>query len=185
MKLARFLALAAALGLGVSWFAAAADEDDKALKEALLKLAVAVEKNDKEAAKKLVDEIRKKDLEDIMYLMRAPSKTGVDVGFKEGIETKLTNASKKAGDAKTSAAAYEKTASVLAAFAEVVAGKCPVPQKMGGKDPKDWAKWVEELKAGAKALDEAAKAKDAKKLSTAAKKIYGTCQECHGVFKEN
>jgi hypothetical protein len=183
MKLARFLALAVALGFGICWFASAANED-KDLKKAILKLAEALEKNDKEAAKKLADELKKEELEDIMYLMKSPAKTGVDVGFKEGIEQKLINASKKAGDAKSNAAAYEKSASIISAIAEVVVDKCPVKDKKGAKDPKDWAMWINELKENASGLKEAAKSSDPKKLSTAAKKLTGTCNSCHEVFKD-
>jgi hypothetical protein len=183
MKLARFLALAVALGFGICWFASAA-ADEKDLKASILKLAAALEKNDKDAAKKLIDEIRKEELEDIMYLMKSPAKTGVDVGFKEGIEQKLINASKKATDAKSSAAAYEKSASIISAIAEVVSDKCPVKEKKGAKDPKDWATWISELKESAGGLKEAAKSNDAKKLSAAAKKVTGVCTTCHEVFKD-
>ena len=184
MKLARFLALAVALGFGISWLASAA-ADDKDIKAAVLKLATALEKNDKEAAKKLVDELKKEDLEHVMELMKPPAKNkdAFDV-VKEGIEMKLNALSKKAGDVKASAADYEKMAHIVAAIAEVASVKCPVGSKMGDKDPKAWAEWVNDMKDGAKALAEAAKAKDAKKVNAAAKKITGACNNCHGVFRD-
>jgi hypothetical protein len=184
MKSARFLALAVALGLGIAWFAAAA-EDEKDIKSAVLKLAAALEKNDKEAAKKLVDELKKNDLENVMELMKPPAKNkeAIDV-VKEGIEAKLITLSKKAGDVSANAASYEKMATIVAAIAEVAAVKCPVDSRKGDKDPKDWATWVNDMKEGAKALGEAAKAKDAKKVTAAAKKITGACNNCHGVFRD-
>jgi hypothetical protein len=184
MKSARFLALAVAIGLGIAWFAPAAEEG-KDIKAAVLKLAAALEKNDKEAAKKLVDELKKHDLEDVMHLMKPPGKEkdAIDV-VKEGIEAKLLTLSKKAGDVSANAASYEKMASVVAAIAEVAAVKCPVDSKKGDKDPKAWAEWVNDMKDGAKALGEAAKKKDAKAVTTAAKKINGACNNCHGVFRD-
>jgi hypothetical protein len=183
MRLAQFLVLAAALGFGISWVAAA--EDDKDIKAAVLKLAAAVEKHDKGAAKKLVDELKKNDLENIMELMKPPAKNkgAIDV-VKEGIEMKLNALSKKAGDVKTNAEAYEKMASIVAAIAEVAAEKCPVNEKKGDKDPKAWAEWVKDMRDGAKDLGEGAKAKDAKKVNAAAKKITSACNNCHGVFRD-
>ena len=182
MRLARFLALAAVLGIGFH-FATAAD-DNKEIKEAILKLADAVGKNDKDAAKKLVDEIKKAELEDVMNSMKPVAKGGIDVGFKEGIETKLNNASKKPGDVKATADSYAKLAKVVAAVAEVAAVKCTVKAKEGEKDPKKWEEWVGDMKEGAKALSEAAKSKDAKAVSAAVKKIDGACKNCHGVFRD-
>src|SRR5215472_4933141 len=106
MKLARFLALAVALGFGISWLASAA-ADDKDIKAAVLKLATALEKNDKEAAKKLVDELKKEDLEHVMELMKPPSKNkdAIDVVNKR-VEMKPISHYSKPGDVKSSAADY-------------------------------------------------------------------------------
>jgi len=186
MRLARFLALAGVLGFAVC-YVAAAEDDDKAIKDAVLKLAAALDKNDKDSAKKLVDELKKNDLENVMDVFKPAKggKGGFDV-FKEGIENKIRNISKKApSDVKTNAESYEKMAQIIAAVAEVATVKCPVEAPKGEKDPKKWAEWIKEMKEGAKALGEAAKAKDAKKVSDAAKKLNSACNECHGVFRDN
>jgi len=182
MRLARFLALAVALGIGIR-FVTAAEDDDKAIKEAVLKLAAAVNKGDKDAVKKLVDELKKNELEHVMDVFKPAKSGGFDV-VKEGIENKIRTLSKKAADVKTNAESYEKMSQIIAAVAEVAAVKCPVDTKKGEKDPAKWAEWAKEMKEGAKALGEGAKAKDAKKVSDAAKKINNACSECHGVFRE-
>src|SRR5262245_35605742 len=102
MRLARIVALGVILAFGYSLVTAA--DEDKDIKAAVLKLAAALEKNDKDAAKKLVDELKKQDLEEVMSTMKPPK--GKNGGFdvvKEGIENKIRNASKKAGDAQTNA----------------------------------------------------------------------------------
>ena len=162
-----------------------AADDEKDLRAAVLKLADAVEKNDEATAKKLVDQLKKQDLEEVMTLMKPPAKNkdAIDI-VKEGIETKVIALAKKATDVPKNAPAYEKMGNVIAAIAEVAAVKCPVEKKQGEKDPKDWATWVKEMKEGGKELAAAAKAKDAKKVNAAAKKINGACSSCHGVFRD-
>jgi hypothetical protein len=155
------------------------------LKAAITKLAVALEKNDKEAAKKLIDELKKEDLEYVMELMKPPKSNKQAFDFtKEGIELKLTLMVKKPGDLKTNAETYEKMANVLTAIAEYTTFKCPIEKPVGAKDPKDWEKWSADMKEGAKALGAAARAKDPKKVSVAAKKITGACVSCHEVFRQ-
>jgi hypothetical protein len=185
MRLARFLALAVISGLGIC-YVTAAEDDDKAIKEAVLKLAAAVEKSDKDVMKKLVEELKKHELEHVMDVFKK-TPVGLDVVGKEGIENKIRSLSKKvtAADVKSNGENYEKMAQIIAAVAEVATVKCPVEEKKGDKDPKKWAEWIKEMKDGAKALGEASKAKDAKKVSDAAKKLNSACNECHGVFRDN
>src|SRR5262249_24615692 len=105
MRLARIVALGVAVAFGLSLVEAAEDEKDG--KAAVLKLADAVAKNDDATVKKLVDELKKQDLEEIMYTMKPPMKKGLDVGVKEGIETKIIALSKKATDVPKNADTYE------------------------------------------------------------------------------
>jgi cytochrome c' len=183
MRLTRLLTLVTALAIGAELLTAAADESED-LKAAILKLAAALEKNDKVAAKNLVDQIKKQDLDEVMGLMKSPkvNKAAFDLA-KEGIELKLVALSKKAGDVKANAETYEKIAKVVAAIAEVAAVKCPVDKPVAGRDPKDWAKWVSDMKEGAKALGDAANSKDTQKVNAAAKKTTGACISCHDVFR--
>jgi cytochrome c' len=180
----RACVLGAAVSLTLPFLVVRAAQEEPDLKSAILKLAAAMEKNDKAAAKQLVDELKKEDLLDIMELMKPPkaNKAAIDL-CKEGIELKLTMLVKKPGDMKSNAETYKKMANVVAAIAEVAGLKCPIDKPVAGKDPKDWAKWIADMKDGAKALGEAAGTKDAKNVSAAAKKITGACISCHDVFR--
>jgi hypothetical protein len=62
--------------------------------------------------------------------------------------------------------------------------KCPVKTKMGEKDPKEWVKWCEDMEKYGKELAEAAKAKNADKVKTAATNLYSTCNNCHTIFRD-
>jgi hypothetical protein len=53
------------------------------------------------------------------------------------------------------------------------------------KDPKDWQRLNDDMKASAKELIEAIKAKDQKKVTDAAKKVNTTCNDCHGIFRDS
>jgi cytochrome c556 len=74
---------------------------------------------------------------------------------------------------------------ITLAIAEGSADKCTVSKKMGDKDPKDWAKWMQDMKDSAKALADAAKAGNAKDVKSASSKLNASCNNCHGVFRDN
>jgi hypothetical protein len=166
--------------------------DDKDLKDTILKLANALEKNDPAASKKLVDQLKEADLGDIMVKFKLRSKGGLGVGPKpdavkpDGIEDKLRALGKKTDKKELTnhSADFAQMAYVMAAVAEVAGQMCPVEQKTGDKDPKEWKQWVEEVKTGSRTLAAAAKAQDAEKVKVTAQKIYAACNDCHGKFRD-
>jgi len=58
------------------------------------------------------------------------------------------------------------------------------PQPAGGKDPKDWIKFAQQMRAEALAAHKAAKAGDAAGVKAALKKVDVTCNDCHMKFRD-
>jgi hypothetical protein len=171
----------------------AADEKDP--REAILKIASALEKKDSAAAKKQAAALKDAELEAIMNvfkLRKAKGAGGVGIGSNpgaitpDGIEAKLTALSKPLDQNRLNAesGALAEAAYRAAAVAEVIHDKCPVPQKQGEKDPKKWREWSEDLSKAALEMAQAAKAKNAKDLRAAANRANSACSNCHGVFRD-
>jgi cytochrome c556 len=188
---------AAALLLGIAFLAAtgraADDKGNKEVREAVLKLAAAVEKSDAAEQKKQTEALKKEDLSEIMDQFKLRKSGGIGVGSTpgahtpDGIELKIINLGKKAlakSDLDKQADDIAKAAYVAAAIAELAQYKCPVQVKKGEKDPKDWQKWSAGMKESALELAKAAKAKDPAKVHAAAGKLNSNCQNCHGVFRD-
>ena len=180
------------LGFGVIVLALVArfnlSADEKSAREGIDKLAKSLA--DKKADQ--VDALKKENLDDVMNLFKLRKSGGFGVGntpgaiTPDGIELKIINLAKKtvAGDLKTQGDAIAEAAYRTAAIAEFALHKCPIEKKKGEKDPKDWEKWSKGMKDAALELATAAKAKDAKKVEDAAKKLNNNCQQCHGVFRD-
>jgi len=164
---------------------AAGADDKKDLKKPILELAAALEKNDEKATRKLVDRLKKEDLEDLMSLMKKSATNEAAFDFvKDGIEITTNSLAIKVRNLDANAVTYEKMGHILAAIAEATAEMCPVKTKVGEKDPKNWEFWSRDFKAGAKAPAEGAKKKDPEKVHTAAKTIMAACNECHAAFRD-
>lgn len=58
------------------------------------------------------------------------------------------------------------------------------PQPAGGKDPKDWVKYAQDLRASALDALKAAKAKDTAGMKTALRKADESCNNCHMKFRD-
>src|SRR5262245_28505538 len=58
------------------------------------------------------------------------------------------------------------------------------PQPAGGKDPKDWIKLSQEMRASALAAHKAAKAGDKAGVRAAMKKVDVACNDCHTKFRD-
>jgi hypothetical protein len=186
-------------------------EIQKAAKQAtpqVLKLADAVQKKDAEAAKKPLQALEalhkailekgKLDTGVVVAVMRVQSLRKEDgtggVGFgkkpgvtHDGIESKLRDelARDELTDAQFAKQGDDliRSAYIMAAIGDAIVDKCPVKKKEGNKDPKDWKEWSEHMSKEARDLAEAIKAKNKAKVKKAATKLYGTCLECHVVFK--
>jgi hypothetical protein len=174
----------------------AADED-KEVRDGILKLADAEAKGDSTAAKKQAEGIAAKvdEIAPVMDLMKPRGDGGLGVGSApgkitpDGIEKKLIAMDKEKNPmtpAQLTAQgdALARMGEQMAAIAEVAKLKCPVKKKEGDKDPKDWAKWTDEMQKGSLEFANAAKAKDPARLKTVTRKLNSTCSECHSVFRD-
>ena len=180
------------------WFLASAGSgaaaDDKGPREAIHKIADALEKGDTAAAKaqaKMVAD--KNELEDVMHLFALRKVKGEGIGPKpgananqDGIEAKIMGLAKRVPpqELKSDAAAWQRAAYITAAIAEIAQHKCPVEKKTGEKDPAQWKKWTEEMHTSALDFAKAVKAGDAMAVKKAAGRLDGTCRSCHGVFRD-
>jgi cytochrome c556 len=180
------------------WFLANAGSgvaaDDKGPREAIHKIADALEKGDTAAAKSQAKAVAdKNELEDVMHLFALRKVKGEGIGPKpgpnanqDGIEAKIMGLSKRVPpqELKTDAAALQRAAYITAAIAEIAQNKCPVEKKTGEKDPAQWKKWSAEMHTAALDLAKAVKAADAMAVKKAAGRLDGTCRSCHGVFRD-
>jgi cytochrome c556 len=170
--------------------------EDKELRDGIDKLADTMARKDLAAAKGQGEAIAKKadDIESVMGLMSPRDDGGFGVGptpgkiKPDGIEKKIQGIAmgKEAlgpDQVNDQAAALERLASRVAAIAEVAQHLCPVKEKKGKKDPKDWQMWTQDMRADALDLAAAAGAKDAARVKAAVGKLDQTCTSCHKVFK--
>jgi cytochrome c556 len=162
----------------------AADDDAKAARDAVMKIAGMVEKGKMADAKKEGAGV-KSDLEDIMNLMlprKGADKGGIGVGDKpgaivpDGIEKKLQDLEKNAPKADE-AKALEKSAYIILAIAAASENKIP----KGKKGP--WKKYSADFEKTAQGFLEATKKGDAKGIQAAAKTLNNACIACHNDFK--
>ena len=204
-----FAVLALGICLASTPATRSADEDDADdMKEAqkvadkLKKLTDAVAKrgeattNPKENDK-AIEDLKKgvnntTDLKHIMWAAYKPrTKGGQGVGEKagsvtpDGIEAKLVNLSKKplpAGQLQKESADLIRLAQVAQAISEIAEMNAPKP----GQPKQPLAKWMlfnKDQKDGAKDLIDAVNANKPAAVQTAATKLYGSCTQCHGVFR--
>jgi hypothetical protein len=178
------------LGRGTARVHAAAD---KAVTDAILKIADAIKKGDSDEAKKLAGALAKKidDFDDVMAVLKPRKKNGVGVGKTPGaivpdaIELMLNNLGRDGPDAKllAKADALEELAYVTAAVGEVAYARGPIGKLTAKQTKKDWLAWSQEVRSGAADLAKAAKAKGAQDIKSAAAKINTACNSCHSAFR--
>jgi cytochrome c556 len=179
----------AVLALAVTLLSAHADENES--KAPVLKLAELIENGDdtKAATKGLA----KFDLNEAMGLLKLRSREGLGLGPRggaypakeDGIEAKIMALASKelpAAQLKTQAADLEKAAYVVAALAHVSEAHTPA-RKVGAKDPKDWAKFTEEMKRGSMGLAAAVKKGSPAEVKKVASKLNASCNACHEIFR--
>ncbi|HJT75916.1 MAG TPA: cytochrome c [Gemmataceae bacterium] len=187
------IVMALGAGLLVVNLVHAADED-KEVKDGVLKLAAVVSSGNAAAAdaqaKTIADKVD--DIEPVMDLMKPRKDGGLGVGAKpgsitpDGIEKKIIAMDKKplsAAQVNAEGAALGKMADEVAAIAAVAQYKCPVKKKEGDKDPKDWKQWSEDMHKYALDLSKAAKAKNAAAVKKSVAQLNEACNNCHSVFK--
>lgn len=167
--------------------------DTKALMAEIQKAAALLEKGDEEAAKKAAKDIATKyQLDDAMHAFGPRTKGGVGVGDKPGaivpdcIETRFVNLGKKAlakPQLDKEAPALTRAAYVTAILGHVAIAHQPL-KKEGNKDPKDWKQWSQDMIQASDALAKALKSKDPAAVKTAASTLNSSCNNCHGVFRD-
>jgi cytochrome c556 len=167
------------------------DDDDKAIKEAqkdTLDLAKAIEggKDGKDIAAKMKKKFA--ELGPIMQAYKPRAKKGIGIGPKspaDGIEAKIISLGRRATADAVSKQKGEliKMAYINLAIAEVTKHYPPKPK--GGKGPKEWQQYSEDLKKASRELIDAVKAGDAKKVKNAAANISTSCNNCHSDFRDS
>jgi hypothetical protein len=187
------LALGVCLVYVVGSGSAADEKDKKEVTDAVLKLAEAVEKGDKEAIKKQTEDLAKSaPLGSVMDLLKLRTKDGLGVGATpgaitpDGIEAKIQALAKKpltAAELAKQGPDLEKMAYIATAISHVADYNTP-KKKMGEKDPKDWKTWTEDMQTGSADLAKAIKAKNPMDIKTVANKLNSSCNNCHGVFRD-
>jgi hypothetical protein len=149
-------------------------------------------KADKDVAAKAVA-IQKKgvDLNYMMAVYKIKEKGGLGYGGdkpdpKSGIEAKIialqrTERGPSATVLKKEKDDLIKLAQLNVAMAEIAKPHFPGPK--GGKNKKDWDKWLDDQKKAAKDLMAAVNKGDSKAVATAAKNLLATCTECHETYR--
>src|SRR5262245_13603633 len=180
-----FLLSACFLGLAV------ADEghEAKAAAAALLRLADALEKDDRDAIKNETAKLQGMDLLPIMTAFKKRDSMPPGIGFgpepgayyPDGIEAQVLGMAKKElnKDAlEKRAADIIRAAYITQAVAEVTFSKCPSP-----KLNNPWARFTQDMKDASKALSDAAKKGDARLVNVAAGKLNASCDNCHALVR--
>jgi hypothetical protein len=190
------LAAGVALTLALAAVGTARDkEEDAKAQKAVLDVTKSAEdgKSDKELATKAA--ALKKDgyeLDSLMKVYKIKKSGGVGFGTSptdsSGIEAKLQELQRAksrgvaAAKLKSEGKDLIKLAYLNIAMAEIA--KPHFPKVTEGKNKKDWDRWLDDQKEGAKELIEAIKKNDGKAAAKAADKMMNACTECHAVFRK-
>jgi hypothetical protein len=165
--------------------------EDAAIRDAIAKIAAAIEKGDDDTAKSEAKALAKKIEEidvvmDLMKLRKKDGTGGVGVGKKpgaiqpDGIDLKLQKIGRDAPGQATvnkEAAALEKLAYQVAAIAEVAINKPPKDKA------KLWIGWAKDLRKAAPEFAKAAKSMSPAEIQKAATSMTRSCTSCHNEFK--
>jgi hypothetical protein len=193
-RLARGLAAGTVLALAILVVAgvqvALADDDPKAAQKDVLDLAKASMEG-KKIDKARLEAIKKKyeDLETIMHAYKPREKGGIGIGppsKSDGIEIKLNNLGKKAlskMQLDKEADDLVKAAHVNVAIAEIA--KLYVPKAKGGKGPKEWNEYLDQMKKSSMEFAKAVKSGDPKAVQKAANNVNASCTNCHSDFRDS
>jgi cytochrome c556 len=172
---------------------AADDEELKQLCQEIPKLAQAMKKKDQAEVKKLIEKLKKNNLDAIMGVCGLRNLGGLGVGDKpgaikpDGIEKKVEGLGKKAllpNQLKDEAPAIAKMAWEIAAINEITIAHTP-DKDMGQAKKKTWTDSAKDLQIAALELATAAEAKtlDPKTVQKAASRVDNNCQKCHGEWR--
>jgi hypothetical protein len=170
---------------------------DKDLKAIVQKIADAIKKDDKDAAKKLAAAAVKNKalvgpINDVMRLFKTRKMDGLGVGVKplanpakDGIEVVLRELRKEVTAASLKQAdALETTGYWIAALAELSLAKGWTENVTATRTPKAWADHSEEMRGLGVAFAKAAASKKAPDIKNAADKLNTNCNRCHSIYKD-
>ena len=185
--------LAATLGL-LCASNATSGGPDKAVAEAITKVADAIKKGNADSAKKLAAKANSlKDIEDnsdFMHLFKLRNKGGLGWGSKaganpatDGLEKKIQEYAKNVKANEAADPANEDAALWIAAMAEMTKLRVPEKDQAGGKTKKAWKDFADEMRDAAAGFSKAVAGKNASAIKTAADKLNNTCLNCHSKFK--
>ncbi len=185
--------LAATLGL-LCASNAASGGPEKAVAEAITKVADAVKKGDADAVKKQAAKANSlKDIEDnsdFMHLFKPRNKGGLGWGSKaganpatDGLEKKIQEYAKNVKANEAADPANEEAALWLVAMAEMIKLRVPEKDMAGGKTKKAWKNFSDDTRDAAAAFRKAVAGKNANAIKTAADKLNNSCLNCHSKFK--
>jgi hypothetical protein len=186
-------AIAVAAGLVLWSGSSQAGEDNKAVLDAVKKIADAIKSDDKDTAAKEAAKLSKKleNLEEAMNSFKPRSKGGIGVGpkkgdaSKDGIELLLIDIGRDvptAAQMKKEAAYIEEMAYQSAALSEIAKNWAPKKDK-GQMTKKNWNKFNADMLDASLALAKAANKKGAQEVKSAAAKLNAACNSCHSVFR--
>ncbi|MCI0353050.1 MAG: cytochrome c [Acidobacteriales bacterium] len=166
--------------------------DEKAVQEAVRKIAEAIKNGDKEGAVKQATALSKKvdTLEEVMDVLKPRSKGGLGVGkpgqvTPDGIWLKVIGLGRDGITVvtlKKEADALEEMSYIIAAVSEVAKIRAPAKDK-GKQTKKEWLSLTEDMRSGSLKLAAAAKSKSAQEIKTAANKLNASCNTCHSTFR--
>jgi hypothetical protein len=167
--------------------------DDKAARDAVLKIADAFEKGDIEAAKKSAAAVAKKieDLGEVMDLFKPRTKKGIGVGDKAGVATPdgiedmlriLGRDAPSQSKLQKIGKSLERMAYITAAITQVAHAK-PPEKFVGNQTPKVWADSAEGARNMALELAKAAREMSPAAVRKAASLVNTNCNNCHSDFR--
>ncbi|HEV3119452.1 MAG TPA: hypothetical protein VGY58_20515 [Gemmataceae bacterium] len=173
-----------------------AGDDKSDVRDAVQKVADAIQKGDADQAKMLAGEVAKDgELEAVMYLMKKRDAKGKAKGYfglgktpgaiqPDGIEPKLLNISKRLTQPQVDkeAEALAEMGYRIAAIAEIAKVK---PNDKAAKKKPEWAQYADAMGKAGTELAEAAKEKKALAVKAAAAKAVGACNNCHISFRDD
>ncbi|MBV9124928.1 MAG: cytochrome c [Planctomycetes bacterium] len=197
---ARLLAVSGALLALAVWFGLIAGpgnaaDDETNPKDAIAKMADALERGNPAAAQAGVASLKDAEPDDIMPVFDLRTAKGGGLGLgptrgaiqPDGIEKMIQQLAKTAPTSDQLARESKdllRAAYVSQAVAQVIPDKCPVKVKTGEKDPNDWKTWTADMATNSTAFADAVKSGDPEKVHAAAMKLDASCTACHNVFKE-
>jgi hypothetical protein len=182
--------VAAALGLVMA--AEYVRAGDPKTRDAVDKIAKAIQKGEKAEAAKLAGALKIDEIDEVMAGFKLRTKKGFGVGAKagaiepDGIELKLDSIEQKGINAAT----LKKEADALieagyrsTAILEVAHKRGWQEADKGKKTKKAWARLSEESRDASAGFVEAVKGGNADKVKAAATKLNSSCAACHAIFK--